>query len=73
MSSNRFKNSGLNTVLFRLESCRFVLSVVGDCAKSHHRLAFEQLGTYVEVMMIIVFRKSIVWPMLSVILPSSRI
>ena len=41
------QKSGLNTVLFRLESCRFVRSVVGDCAKSHHRLAFDQLGTYV--------------------------
>src|ERR1700680_874030 len=76
MSSKRFKNSGLNT---RFDSSR-ILSRIASYdpwpAIAPKPMAVWRLTNSAptfEVMMIIVFRKSIFWPRLSVILPSSRI
>src|SRR4029077_19848388 len=51
MSSNRFKNSGLNTRFDsprNLVAHRLVRSVACNRAKAHRRLAFDQLGAHVR-------------------------
>src|SRR4029077_12254803 len=76
MSSNRFKNSGLNP---RLDLPRILSRIasydpwpaIAPKPSAVWRL-ISSAPTF-EVIMIIVFRKSIFWPRLSVILPSSRI
>ena len=76
MSSSRFKNSGLNT---RFDSSSILSRIASYdpwpaiAPKPNAVWRLISSAPTFEVMMIIVFRKSIFWPRLSVILPSSRI